>query len=72
MRFGKCAIVIARLYALIIVGLFWTGAFYYVYTKPYTIHHSMFDKPEGQEPILIQSTWKDYLEDCSGAKIMEN
>jgi hypothetical protein len=32
----------------------------------------MFDKPEGQEPMLITSTWKDYLEDCSGAKIIEN
>jgi hypothetical protein len=64
--------VIGRLYAIIILVLFWSGSFVYVYKRPYTIHHSMFDKPEGQEPMLIASSWKDYLEDCSGAKIIEN
>lgn len=32
----------------------------------------MFDKAEGDLPHNINLTWKDYLEDCSGAKIIEN
>lgn len=32
----------------------------------------MFDKPEGELPHPITNSWKDYLDDCSGAKIIEN
>ena len=32
----------------------------------------MFDKPEGAQPEIMNSGWKEYLEDCSGTKILEN
>lgn len=57
---------------MIVLVLFAIGSGVYVYNRPYTLHHSMFDKPEGQEPVLINAKWKDYLDDCSGDKIIEN
>ena len=72
LRFGKCAIVLGRIYAIVILVLVSIGSGYYVYKFPYTVHHSMFDKPEGSESKLISATWPDYLKDCSGANIIEN
>jgi len=54
-----------------ILVTFSIGSGCYVYYKPYTIHHSMFDKPD-LPSHLISSKWTDYLKDCSGAKIIEN
>ena len=61
LKLGKCAVVIARIYALLILVGFTGLSSYYVYQRPYTIHKSMFDKPEGDEPKLISATWTDYL-----------
>jgi hypothetical protein len=72
LKLGKCAIVMARLYAILILVSFSLFSAYYVYTRPYTIHHSMFDKPEGEESHPITATWPQYLESCSGEKIIEN
>ena len=44
-RLGKCAIVISRLYAILILFVFSLFAGFYIYTRPFTIHHSFFDRP---------------------------
>ena len=71
LRLGKCAVVIGRIYAIIILAILCGGSAFYVYKFPYTVHHSMFDKPD-VESKLISTKWTGYLEDCSGAKIIEN
>ena len=72
LKLGKCAIVLGRVYALLIFASFAVLSCVYVYQNPYTIHKSMFDRPEGSESHLINSTWPQYLETCSGEKIIEN
>jgi hypothetical protein len=32
----------------------------------------MFEKPENTESHIIEATWTDYLQSCSGEKIIEN
>jgi len=71
-KLGKCAVVIGRVYAIIIFLMFTCFSGYYVYQNPYTVHHSMFEKPENFESHPISERWKDYLENCSGEKIIEN
>ena len=44
-RLGKCAIVISRFYAILILLIFSLLAGFYIYTRPFTIHHSFFDRP---------------------------
>lgn len=44
---------------------------YYVYTRPFTVHHRFFDRPEATSQYL-KATWPDYLQSCSGEKIIEN
>jgi hypothetical protein len=70
-RLGKCAIVLERVWAILILLALFGFSTYYVATKPYAIHHSFFDRPE-IESRNITRTWSDYLEKCSGEKIMEN
>lgn len=60
-----------KVYALILFALISGFSVYYAYTKPYPTHHSMFDKPvEGAQ--TIEKTWVEYLDCCSGEKIIEN
>ena len=56
-----------------IIGLvlFSIFAIWYAVTRPYTIHHSFFERPMA-ESQNITATWNDYLETCSGEKIIEN
>ena len=70
-KLGKCAILISRVYALLILLAFSGFAGYYVYTRPFQVHHRFFDRPEIETQNLTQ-TWSDYLESCSGEKIIEN
>lgn len=70
-RLGKCAIVISRLYAIMILIIFSIFAAFYVYTRPFSIHHSFFDRPN-IESRIIDASWSEYLESCSGEKIIEN
>jgi len=60
-----------KAYALTILVLFSIFSGYYVYTKPYPQHHSIFDHPE-QESHSLNRTWVDFLDSCSGQKILEN
>lgn len=61
----------ARLYVILVLTLFGIFAVVYAIKKPYTIHHSFFDRPEG-ESHNIATTWSDYLEKCSGEQIIDN
>ena len=71
-KLGKCAIVIGRIWAILIFLIFACFSSYYVYNNPYTVHHSMFERPENSTSHLIQDSWSDYLKSCSGEKIIEN
>ena len=44
-KLGKCAIVMEKLYAIILIVIISTVSIVYVYNKPYTIHHSFFERP---------------------------
>mmetsp|Transcript_13935 Transcript_13935/g.23699 ORF Transcript_13935/g.23699 Transcript_13935/m.23699 type:complete len:269 (-) Transcript_13935:27-833(-) len=70
-KLGKCALIIDRIYAILLLGSFAAFSVYYVYSRPYIPHHSFFDKPQ-QESLNITLSWNDYLESCSGERIIEN
>lgn len=53
---------------LVTFGLF---SMYYVYSRPFTVHHRFFDRPDVASQNITE-TWTDYLESCSGEKIIEN
>lgn len=61
LKLGKCQIVIARIYVLIGLVCFSSFAVYYAITKPYTIQHSFFERPN-TESVNITASWTDYLE----------
>ena len=62
---------IGRLYAVVIFLLFSAFSCYYVYSRPFSAHHSFLDPPQ-PESLWINKTWTDYLESCAGEKIIEN
>ncbi len=70
-KLGKCQIVISRLIVLLGLGAFSIFAVYYAVAKPYTIHHSFFERPQ-LESQNITSTWEEYMHYCSGEQIIEN
>jgi hypothetical protein len=70
-RLGKCAIVMERIYAILLTIIIIGTSVTYAYNKPYTLHHSFFERPQ-EESITIENTWSQYLESCSGEKIIEN
>jgi hypothetical protein len=68
-RFGKCALVLSRLYALVILVVFCVLAGYYLYLHPTADdghHHGM---GTGEE---IDTPWTEYIEDCGGETVVEN
>ena len=54
-----------------ILAAFSGFAGYYVYSRPFEVHHRFFDRPELASRNLTQ-TWSDYLDSCSGQNIIEN
>jgi len=70
-KLGKCAIVMEKVYAIILMLIIATASIVYVYNKPYTMHHSFFERPM-EEAQVIDKTWVNFLESCSGEKIIEN
>ena len=60
-----------KVYAWIIFIVLSGISIYYAISHPYPTHHSMFDKPV-EESLNITKTWVDYLDCCSGEKIIEN
>lgn len=70
-KLGKCAIVMDRYYALIILTIFTGFSCTYIYSRPYSVHHSFFDRPQ-LESKNITNTWVEFLDSCSGEKIIEN
>lgn len=72
LKLGKCQIVVARIYVILGLLAFSVFAIYYAVNRPYRVHHSFFDTPEGVESHNITITWNQYLDDCSGEKIIEN
>lgn len=70
-KLGKCAIVMGKWYAITILVLFSGFSGYYVYTRPYPEHHSIFDHSEA-ESHTIDRSWVEFLDSCSGEKIIEN
>ena len=60
-----------KVYAIALLVILSGCSVYYAYIKPFPTHHSMFDKPtEGSQ--IIEKTWNEYLDCCSGEKIIEN
>ena len=47
------------------------GSCGYVYIKPFKLHHSFFDRPFA-DAKWIDNTWVQFLDCCSGDKIIEN
>jgi hypothetical protein len=60
-----------KVYAMLLFVIIAGVSVYYAISHPYPTHHSMFDKPV-EESLNITKTWVDYLECCSGEKIIEN
>ena len=60
-----------KIYAILLAVIIMGVSFVYVYHRPYTIHHSFFERPL-EESITIDKTWSQFLESCSGEKIIEN
>jgi hypothetical protein len=60
-----------KIYAIILMVIIATVSIVYVYNKPYTMHHSFFERPM-EEAQVIDKTWVNFLETCSGEKIIEN
>jgi hypothetical protein len=60
-----------RFYAILLMVIIVVVSMVYVYNKPYTIHHSFFERPM-EESQVIDKTWPDFLETCSGENIIEN
>jgi hypothetical protein len=71
-RLGKCSIVTARLYALIMIALFSAGAGWYVYARPSLGFHQNPLMHHNTESHPIDETWIDYLQDCGGEQVIEN
>ena len=59
-----------RIYAIILIFIISTVSIVYVYNKPFTIHHSFFERPM-EESQVIDKTWVNFLDSCSGEKIIE-
>lgn len=70
-KLGKCAILISRVYAILILLVFSAFSIYYAYSRPFQLHHRFFDRPDDVSHNLT-ATWSDYLQSCSGEKIIEN
>ena len=70
-KLGKCAILISRVYAILILVAFGAFSAYYVYSRPFQVHHRFFERPQAESRNLT-NTWADYLTSCSGEKIIEN
>jgi len=58
-KIGSCAVVLARKYVFILVGLI--GAIATVYILRNTVHLSTHEMPRGQDSSL---TWDDFIYDC--------
>lgn len=71
-RFGKCSIVTARIYAIIVMVLFAVACCVYVYLRPsYDFHHNPLVH-HNIESHRINTSWADYLQDCGGEQVIEN
>jgi len=70
-KLGKCAIVIGRVYALLIAWSLVIVSGAYVYTRPYSVQGDFFRRPF-QESRWINNTWPEFIDCCSGEKVIEN
>lgn len=71
-RFGKCSIVTARVYAVVVAVLIAILSCYYVYLRPNFVLHEAPLSHHNLESEKINESWSDYLVDCGGEKIIEN
>ena len=62
----------ARIYAIIVAVIFAVLSGYYVYLRPNFVMHEAPLTHHNIESKRISTSWKDYLEDCGGEKIIEN
>lgn len=69
---GKCSVVLARIYAIIIFALFACLSAYYVYLRPSFIINSNPLRHHNIESKEIDISWQEYLQDCGGEKVIEN
>ena len=60
-----------RIYAILLTLIIVGVSIGYAYNKPYTLHHSFFERPN-EESVTIDKTWNQFLETCSGERIIEN
>jgi len=71
-RLGKCSVVTARMYAILASIILLVVSCYYVYLRPnYTFHEAPLTH-HNEESSRISTSWKEYLVDCGGEKIIEN
>ena len=71
-RLGKCSIVTARIYAIIVFGLCALGSCFYIYMRP---HYNLHVNPlthHNEESVRIRTTWPEFLQDCGGEQVIEN
>jgi len=45
-KLGKCAVVIGRVWAILILIAFSILSIFYVYQRPYQVRHSFFERPQ--------------------------
>uniref|UniRef100_A0A7S1ACG2 LITAF domain-containing protein n=1 Tax=Noctiluca scintillans TaxID=2966 RepID=A0A7S1ACG2_NOCSC len=65
LKVGSCAIVLARKYVLVLLGL--VGVIFTVYCLRYALPH-----PEMVKGPSSQLTWADFLEDCGPSKALRS
>jgi hypothetical protein len=69
---GKCSIILARIYAIIILVLFACLSGFYVYMRPSFLISQNPLRHHNENSKEISVTWPEYLQDCGGEKVIEN
>ena len=67
-RMGSMSVVIARIYAAILLGLLCVAFGYYLYTAPPMATHTHTT----QASVEIGATWEEYIQDCGAELVVQN
>ncbi|TNV76792.1 hypothetical protein FGO68_gene5664 [Halteria grandinella] len=71
-RFGKCAVVMARLYAIILLSIIAIACLAYAWKGPALMSSQPLNYDKPLPTHLINATWDEFLDDCGGKVIVEN